>query len=461
MLTGNGLSYLVIPVLALWIQAPAVVAATLVGGPMAGLPTDEQARIWLMTDTPARVEVEYWPAEEPRARARSAPVRTHAAKGHAAKVLLKALVPDTNYRYQVVMDGTPLDGEPELSFSTQPAPGTLVRDVLIATGSCANIPDAPQERRGAWTSGDGYEIFDRIARMKPDLMLWLGDNIYYRDADLEADAGARMNARWAASRTFAPLRSLLRTGGHLAIWDDHDYGPDNSDRTFALKEISLALFQRYWVNGGFGLPDAPGVFSKASLADLDLFLLDDRYYRDADASPPFPEMTMLGARQLEWLKTELRRSTASFKIVANGSRMLTERPSPTSRGGEGWHNFPRERAAFLDWLRTERIDGLFFLSGDIHYTHLTQRERPGTYPLTELTCSPLTSRVHPRPFPVTEVPGTLVAQRNFCTLEASGPSGGRVLGISSRDEKGALLWREELAAKDLRTPRPSSGGEAR
>lgn len=41
---------------------------------------------------------------------------------------------------------------------------------------------------------------------------------------------------------------------------------------------------------------------------------------------------------------------------------------------------------------------MFFLSGDIHYTHLTERERPGTYPLIELTCSPLTARVHPRPF---------------------------------------------------------------
>ena len=110
---------------------------------------------------------------------------------------------------------------------------------------------------------------------------------------------------------------------------------------------------------------------------------------------------MLGARQLEWLKEGLRRSTANFKLIVNGSRVLSEKPSPTNRGGEGWHNFPRERTALLDWLRAQRIDGIFFLSGDIHYTYLTQRERPGTYPLTELTCSPLTSRVTHGPFPLT------------------------------------------------------------
>ena len=132
--------------------------------------------------------------------------------------------------------------------------------------------------------------------------------------------------------------------------------------------------------------------------------------------------------------------------------MLSDRPSPEQRGGEGWHNFPAEREAFLDWLAAERIDGVFFVSGDIHYTHLTERERPGTYPLTELTCSPLTSRVHPRPFPVREVPGTLVTQRNFCTLQFSGPAGARVLRIAAWDVAGTRLWESEFPAARLRTP---------
>jgi alkaline phosphatase D len=95
---------------------------------------------------------------------------------------------------------------------------------------------------------------------------------------------------------------------------------------------------------------------------------------------------------------------------------------------------------------------VFFLSGDIHYTHLTERERPGTYALTELTCSPLTSRVHPRPFPVREVPGTLVTQRNFCTLEFSGPAGARLLRVAAWNAAGTRLWQEEFPAARLRTP---------
>ena len=437
------------PVFALSFWAPTIVAATLVGGPMSGLTTAERASIWLMTDHPARVEIEYWPAGEPQSLVRSTSVRTHAADGHTAQLELKALTPDTRYRYRVVIDGRPLASEPALAFATQPVHGSPPRDVLIATGSCSSIPDSPRGQDAKSTDTD-YGIFDTIARLKPNLMLWLGDYIYYRDSDVSDDSGTLMNARWAATRKFAPLQRLLHTGGHLAIWDDHDFGPNNSDRTFALKGVSLELFKRYWINGAFGLPGVPGIFSKASLSDMDFFLLDDRYYRDADASLPSPDMTMLGARQLEWLKEELLASTANFKLIVNGSRMLSEKPSPTERGGEGWHNFPEERAGFLNWLRSQRIDGVFFLSGDIHYTHLTQRERTGTYSLTELTCSPLTSRVHPEPFPVNETPGTLVTQRNFCTLEVTGPSGNRVLTISSRGAAGNLFWREEFSASSLR-----------
>ena len=284
-------------------------------------------------------------------------------------------------------------------------------------------------------------------------MLWLGDNIYYRDSDFEPadEAAARMHRRWAATRSFAPLQRLLRTGQHVAIWDDHDYGPNNANRDFALKATALAHFKDYWANPGYGLPDVAGTFTRVPLGDVELFLLDDRYHRDDDASED-PARTMLGAAQLEWLKGALRDSRATFKLVANGSRMLSDRPSPEQRGGEGWHNFPAERQAFIDWLTAQRIDGVFFVSGDIHYTHLTERERPGTYPLTELTCSPLTARVHPRPFPVREVPGTLVTQRNFCTLAFSGPAGARLLRVSAWDAAGTRLWQAEFPAARLRTP---------
>lgn len=451
-LAWRALRRLALPWLLLMLHAGGATAATLAGGPMAGPATATRVGVWLMTDAPAQVQLEYWPHGQPDAARRSAPVAASPERGHTARVDLDGLQAATRYAYRVLLDGTAVELGELPAFTTAPADPGAPRELVIATGSCNYVPDPPYEVT-QHSFGAGFEIFDTIAARRPDVMLWLGDNIYYRDVDLVPADGAttRMHRRWAATRGFAPLQGLLRTGQHVAIWDDHDYGPDNSNRDFALKATALKLFQDYWANPGYGLPGVPGIFTRVPLGDVELFLLDDRYYRDHDAAAD-PARTMLGAAQLEWLKVALRDSRATFKLVVNGSRMLSDRPSPEQRGGEGWHNFPRERQAFLDWLATERIDGVLFLSGDIHYTHLTERERPGTYALTELTCSPLTARVHPRPFPVREVPGTLVTQRNFCTLEFSGPASARLLRVAVWNAAGTRLWQQDFAAARLRTP---------
>ncbi|NMG46081.1 phosphodiesterase [Aromatoleum toluvorans] len=448
----RALRRLALPWLLLALHAAGVNAATLAGGPMAGPATATRIGVWLMTDAPAQVQLEYWPQRQPDAARRSAPVAASPERGHTARIDLDGLLAATRYAYRVLLDGAPVELGEVPAFTTAAADRTAPRDLVIATGSCNYVPDAPYEITPD-AFGAGFGIFDTIVARQPDVMLWLGDNIYYRDDDFASadQATARMRARWAATRSFAPLQRLLRTGQHVAIWDDHDYGPNNSNRDFALKATALELFRDNWANPSYGLPDLAGTFARVPLGDVELFLLDDRYYRDDDAGTD-PARTMLGAKQLEWLKGALRDSHATFKLVTNGSRMLSDRPSPESRGGEGWHNFPRERQAFLDWLAAERIDGVLFLSGDIHYTHLTERERPGTYPLTELTCSPLTARVHPRPFPVREVPGTLVTQRNFCTLEFSGPAGARLMRVAAWNATGTRLWQAEFPAARLRTP---------
>lgn len=441
-----------LPWLLLALQATAASAATLAGGPMAGPATAERIGVWLMTDAPAQVQLEYWPHEQPGAVRRSAPVAASPERGHTARIDLDGLQPATRYAYRVLLDGAPVELDEAPAFTTAPADPAAPRDFVIATASCNYVPDPPFEVTKD-SFGAGFEIFDTVAELRPDLMLWLGDNIYYRDSDFEPadEAATRMQQRWAATRSFAPLQRLLRTGQHVAIWDDHDYGPNNANRDFAHKATALAHFKDYWANPSHGLPDVAGTFTRVPLGDVELFLLDDRYHRDDDASTD-PARTMLGAAQLEWLKGALRDSRATFKLIANGSRMLSDRPSAEQRGGEGWHNFPDERQAFLDWLTAQRIDGVFFVSGDIHYTHLTERERPGTYPLIELTCSPLTARVHPRPFPVREVPGTLITQRNFCTLAFSGPAGARALNVTAWDAAGKPLWQEAFPAAQLRTP---------
>ena len=435
--------------LLLWPGDPAR-AASLASGPMAGHATAHSAQIWLMTDGDARVELDYWPADRSERSMRSATLVVGPDSGHVAHIRLDSLRAGTRYRYRVRIDGHDALPGDALSFRTSTTSDAAPRDFSIATGSCAYLADE-SERAGS-ASARAFGVFDTIAARKPDLMLWLGDTIYFRDDDLEGDAAAKMDARWRSTRTYPPLQRLLRTGQHYGIWDDHDYGPNDADGSFALKPLSLYLFRRYWANGRYGLPDVPGIFSRVSYEDVDVFLIDDRYHRDDDDLPDDSAgKTLLGAAQRAWLQRELAQSRATFKLIAGGSRWLTDRPTAERRGGEGWHNFPAERRAFVDWLGENRIDGVIFVSGDIHYTHLTERARDGAYPLLELTCSPLTSGVHPRPKPVRPVDGTVALERNFCTLDFRGRPGEREIEIAAWRADGTRIWQRRLSAAGLRS----------
>ena len=324
-------------------------------------------------------------------------------------------------------------------------------DLTIAFGSCFFLAD-PDPRWPGRDYGGGFGIFDAIASAHPDVMLWLGDNLYLQQPDLYDPAA--MAARYRRQRSFAPLQQLLTTTSQLAIWDDHDYGPNDSDTSYVLKGETLKLFQRYWPNTSFGLPDVPGAFGFARYGDVQFFLLDDRYYRSPNRWPDGPDKTMFGARQLEWLKQALVAAPRSaIKVVAGGSQFWHR----ASRF-EGWHQFAAERAAFAEWLARERIEGVIFLSGDRHFGELLKIERAGAYPLYEFTSSPLTSRPPARLDKADTanpdvVPGTLVVKRQFGLLRVSGPGNNRRIAFEAHDAEGTLLWRHEIAANDLRFPR--------
>jgi alkaline phosphatase D len=270
--------------------------------------------------------------------------------------------------------------------------------------------------------------------------------VYLREVDYDSRWG--MAERYRQTRALPELQPLLRSTHHYAIWDDHDYGPDNSNRAFPLKEHSLELFRRYWANPAYGLPNTPGVFTSFTFGDIDFFLLDDRYYRNADNASQAATKTMLGTEQLAWLKDALLRSRAPFKIIASGSQMLN-----TLTNQESWHNFQDERAGFLAWLVETGISGVMFLSGDVHYSALFKLERDNDYPLYELSCSPLTAGPRTKEFPAGTpllVPGTHVRERNFCQLDFSGPDDARLLTVSVLNAAGNLQWSREIASSELK-----------
>lgn len=431
-----------LPLLLLLLTLPALAAPGLQSGPMIAFSDPFEVGIWLQTREPAAVAVRFWPQARPAEVRTAGPQRT--GRDQIALVRLVDLERDTAYAYEVLVDGAKVALPYPTDFKTRPA--IVYRggpsDFRFAFGSCAYINNPERDE----TYGGEYQIFQALDRLHPDFMVWLGDNVYLRDEEWTAESS--MRARYRHTRSLPELQPLLARTAHYATWDDHDYGPNDSDWTFPLRRTSLKVFTDYWPAQGYAPAGVPGVYRRFSWSDVDFFMMDDRYHRDPKNALDGPDKAMLGQAQMDWLLDGLASSTASFKIVVIGSQCF----SPHVRY-ESWARYPAERQRFLDFLEARKVKGVLLLTGDRHVTELLKLERPGQYPLYEYTSSPLTSgmgRSEEEKDNPARVPGTWVTdKRNFGTAEVSGKPGDRRILLKAFDADGRELWRHEISQKEL------------
>jgi alkaline phosphatase D len=421
-------------------------------GPMLGYVEMMEANIWLQTRKSETVELVYWKLSDPKIKSKSGKIVTNENHSFIAKFKLNNLDLGTEYEYEVLISGNPVRFPYQLRFKTQvlwqwrtdpPA-------FTFAVGSCFFLNDEPFDRPGRGYGGE-YEILDEIAKKKPDLMLWIGDNVYYREPDFYSFA--RLDYRNRVMRELPNLQPLLAQAVHLATWDDHDYGPNDSDRTYRLRDEATELFHRYWLNPGAGTLETRGVFFRYLYNDIEFFFLDDRYHRSPNRYDG-PDKAYLGKEQLRWLKESLISSAAPFKFVISGNQVLNS----NSKAEAYSVTFSEEFNDFYTWLNKSRVEGVVFLSGDRHYTELLKIEREDHYPLYEFTSSPLSSGVVTDLREETNNPlrveGTLEnSSRNFGLISISGERRNRVAKLQTISNKGVLIWEREIKASDLRNRR--------
>lgn len=343
----------------------------LLNGPMLGAVTATTVRIWIRASDEFKVSIEFSKSADFLQSDRTPQQKLHASDDFAAAIVIESLQPGTQYFYRVLIGGKvpSYSADPTSQvFNTAPSAATRFS---IATGSCARYAE------------DSHQlIWDVVARRSPDLFFWLGDNIYGDSPSPEVLADEYQRQRDVKS--FVPVGARIP---QLAIWDDHDFGIDDGDRTFPGKGASLDVFKRYWANSSYGREDSPGVFFAYEYGGVDFFFLDVRYYRDPNPLADSDQKTMLGAAQKEWLKDELMRSKAPFKVLISGSGWSAAK----GPGDDSWSAFMHERNELFDFVRDENISGVVLVSGDTHAAELNAIpwSEHGGYDLYDLTSSPL------------------------------------------------------------------------
>ncbi|HZH98835.1 MAG TPA: alkaline phosphatase D family protein, partial [Fimbriimonadaceae bacterium] len=250
-------------------------------GPMLAYSEMREVAVWVQTKRPARVQIRYWRKDTPGQPRDSAEIRTAEASDFIALFKLRELDMGQRYGYRLLIDGKEVRRDYPLEFQTQPhwrwaSNPAQPPNFTALLGSCMYINDTPFDRPGQPYGGD-YQIYGAMHKVGADFMVWLGDNIYYREMDwLTEDS---MRYRWRHDRALAELQPLLASTHHYGTWDDHDFGPNDSDRSFRLRGQALRVFHDYFPAVQYGTPETPGVFQRFEWGDVEFFMLDDRYYR--------------------------------------------------------------------------------------------------------------------------------------------------------------------------------------
>ena len=414
-------------------------------GPLVGHVTDTTADIWAYAGprtTPLILEIEELASKRPSHDVEQGPpqkLRLDATpdpkQHHAVEFHVTGLKPETRYAF-VVRLAEDKDAAEAGLFATAPAAGSANK-FKVAVSSCfggayRRKEGKTEEVRGEYHNDSWHLLMDE----QPDFQMIIGDNVYADSTDYNHLWDAYTLER-VKNRPFA---AAIRTIPTYAVWDDHDYGPKNSDRTAKGKEDSLVAFREVFANPPREKDaDKPGIYTKFTYGGIDFFLLDGRYFRSPNDSKPGPDKTFLGKEQLDWLIDELKASDAPFKVLVCGSTWEASR-------SDGWRLFRDAKRELWDRIVKNNVNGVMYVSGDIHRCDLQmhQPEVGGAYPFPEVISSGLGSHGEHDPM-------------GFATIEFDTTLADPMMTARVIDGTGLETVKRQVRASDLHVRKPGGG----
>jgi alkaline phosphatase D len=417
------------------------VHAGLSSSPMLGHVDMREATVWVQTDEPSIIRVSYTESEDATDLIWSLPTETDRANGNTAHIILDKVEPGKRYEYRIEIDGT-LENTVS-SFETPPFHHnrTPPPDIRIAIGGAHYVMEEGFEPPYQILGG-GYNIFSAIEASNPELMLWVGNTAHLRESDWASKSGYLK--RYRQARSTPKLSALLANTPNYATWGSADYSLGNEGRHYSFREHAESSFKAFWPQP-VSVSALDGIATRFRRSDVDFFVLDVRSYRND--TPDTEELpVILGKEQIEWLRQELLRSTATFKVIVAGAPILNP-----AKSRENLSYAIREHTDFLQMLRDERISGLFFISGGKYYGEMTRLVHANSYNLYDLTVGPLTANPKDNNDELNffRMPGSSSFERHYALIDISGPEENRLLTVRVMSTEGKELWSRNIKASQL------------
>ncbi|GAX28301.1 hypothetical protein FisN_27Hh044 [Fistulifera solaris] len=296
-----------------------------------------------------------------------------------------------------------------------------------------------------------------IEARRPVAFIWGGDAIY---ADYKAPTDwstfpptkehicgtpARLEELYQKQLSNPGYQHLIESNVTIfGAFDDHDYGCDNGDATYAYRRESAVAFVNFLgepyesamsrrARAGAGVygvklfdfarpagktqvheieagidPDVSYLADETSFhaysnQSVAVFVLDIRSHKTpwktgSAAYLPDYEGDFLGEQQWQWLEAALRRSQASVNVILSGVQVHSNK-FPDGNIAEAWGKYPKAQQRLFHAILQEGVQSPVLISGDVHMTQLSRKDcvrrdsvdrHISLRPLIEMTTSGMT-----------------------------------------------------------------------
>lgn len=278
-------------------------------------------------------------------------------------------------------------------------------------------------------------MWERLKKENPDLVILNGDIVYVDSFDyvertnvLETD----LWLRYIDTLKRLPYYHWLELKPTLATWDDHDFGTNDSDRTFKSKAAALKLFKGLFGGRpikGVWEPGPSGVTSVFTGFGQRFFLMDDRTFRQPNKEQKQKEpYGHWGEQQHQWLISSLKASTTPAWIF-NGNQLFNGKALNFKETFEGNHT--GHFSKLMNDLKKVPTS-VVFASGDIHFSEVMRipKERLGydTYEITSSSMHSYRGSGWENPM---RVQGASTLEYNFLVMTASAKAKGFDIHVKS------------------------------
>jgi len=315
-------------------------------GPYSGAVSDTSAVIVYKLSLPGQeCRVEYASDSLMRESEFSDSYITSGDQANYIKVLLRNLEPGTKYFYRLELNGKKIERS-RGKFSTF---SSTAESFKFAFGNSLKT----ESRRSGL-----------MAAIEKDISFFLNTGDLHYDDISVPDIGLFRNSYQKAFLR-KDMSKMGRTIPFVYIWDDHDYGPNNSDKTAPGRLESGRAYRECIPHYPLAAQENNGAVYQAFTVNNTHFVLTDlRSRRDKNNQPDNEQKTMMGKEQLAWFMNEIKKSSLKYPLVIWVSSVPFT--AEKKEGGDNWNGFTCERKRIADFIKENEINNLMIISGDAH-----------------------------------------------------------------------------------------------